>query len=98
MIIGLPKEIKDNEYRVAITPGGARQLVECGHEVFVQSGAGEGSGFSDEEYRHVGARVVPNAEEAWSANLVAKVKEPQQSEYGFMRNRMILFSYLHLAA
>ncbi len=98
MIIGLPKEIKDNEYRVAITPGGTRQLVESGHEVLVQSGAGEGSGFSDGEYNRVGARVVPSAEDAWGAKLVAKVKEPQPSEYGLMREGMNLFTYLHLAA
>jgi len=98
MIIGLPKEIKDNEYRVAITPGGTRQMVENGHEVLVQSGAGQGSGFSDEEYLRAGARLVSDPKKVWKAKLVVKVKEPQPSEYDFMKRGMILFSYLHLAA
>ena len=98
MIIGLPKEIKEDEYRVAITPGGVKQLVAAGHEVLVEEDAGAGSGFGNEEYRWVGARLVPNAEEAWGADLVAKVKEPQPSEYGFLRPGLALFTYLHLAA
>jgi len=98
MIIGLPKEVKDNEYRVAITPGGVRPLSEAGHEVRVQKRAGEGSGFSDEEYRRWGALMVDRAEEAWSADLVVKVKEPQPSEYSLMQQGVTLFTYLHLAA
>jgi alanine dehydrogenase len=98
MMIGLPKEIKDNEYRVAITPGGVRQLVDSGHEVLVQTGAGEGSGFLDEEYDRGGARMVPTAEEVWTAELIVKVKEPQASEYPFLRSGLTLFTYLHLAA
>jgi alanine dehydrogenase len=98
MIIGLPKEIKQDEYRVAITPGGVRQLIEAGHEVLVEAGAGEGSGFGDERYVWAGARIVSSPEEAWGADLVAKVKEPQPSEYGFMRPGLGLFTYLHLAA
>jgi len=98
MIIGVPKEIKDNEYRVAIIPGGVRQLVEYGHQVWIESGAGEGSGFSDAQYQASGARTVPTADEAWSAELVIKVKEPQPSEYPFMRRDLLLFTYLHLAA
>ena len=98
MIIGLPKEIKDNEYRVAVTPGGVRQLVDSGHEVLVQAGAGEGSGFSDDEYNWGGARIVGGGNEAWTADLIVKVKEPQPSEYDLMRPGLTLFTYLHLAA
>jgi len=98
MIIGVPKEIKDNEYRVAMTPGGVKQLVYEGHKVWVQKGAGEGSGFSDEVYEQAGATIVPTAADAWSANMVVKVKEPQPSEYDFLRPDLTLFTYLHLAA
>ena len=98
MIIGLPKEIKDMEYRVAITPGGVRQLVDAGHQVLVETRAGEGSGFTDKEYQWAGARLVGSAEEAWSAELVVKVKEPQPVEYGFIRQDLCLFTFLHLAA
>ncbi|NNG06881.1 MAG: alanine dehydrogenase [Desulfobacteraceae bacterium] len=98
MIIGLPKEVKEDEYRVAITPGGVKQLVAAGQEVLVEEDAGAGSGFGNEEYRWAGARLVPGAEEAWGADLVAKVKEPQPSEYGFLRPGLGLFTYLHLAA
>jgi len=97
MIIGLPKEIKDHEFRVAITPGGVRQLVDSGHEVLVETGAGQGSGFGDDEYRWGGARMVQQAD-AWAADLTMKVKEPQPSEYGFMHEGLTLFTYLHLAA
>jgi len=98
MIIGLPKEVKRDEYRVAITPGGVKQLVAAGHEVLVEEDAGAGSGFGDEQYRWAGARVVSRAEDVWGAHLVAKVKEPQPSEYGFLRQGLGLFTYLHLAA
>ena len=98
MIIGVPKEIKDNEYRVAMTPGGVQQLVHEGHEVWVQRGAGEGSGFTDEVYEQVGAKIVPTAAEAWSADMVVKVKEPQPAEYEYLRPDLTLFTYLHLAA
>jgi alanine dehydrogenase len=98
MIIGLPKEIKDNEYRVAITPGGVRQLVDSGHDVLVQADAGAGSGFSDEEYRAAGARMVEQAEAVWGADIIVKVKEPQPSEYRLMQQGSTLFTYLHLAA
>ena len=76
MIIGVPKEIKDNEYRVSLTPGGAQMLTQAGHRVLVQAGAGEGSGFSDKEYGAAGASIVPAAAEAWGAAMVMKVKEP----------------------
>ena len=98
MIIGLPKEIKDNEYRVAVIPGGVRQLVDSGHEVLVEAGAGEGSGFSDDEYSWGGARIVERGNEVWTVDLIVKVKEPQPSEYEFMRPGLTLFTYLHLAA
>jgi alanine dehydrogenase len=98
MLIGIPKEIKDNEYRVSMTPGGASRLVEAGHRVVVETGAGEGSGFSDPDYRNAGALIVPSASDAWGAELVVKVKEPLPGEYGFLRPDLVLFTYLHLAA
>ncbi len=98
MIIGLPKEIKDNEYRVAMTPGGVRQLVGAGNLIQVEAGAGEGSGFTDDEYSGAGAHVVTGPDDVWSADLVIKVKEPQPSEYSLMRPGLVLFTYLHLAA
>jgi alanine dehydrogenase len=98
MLVGVPKEIKDNEYRVAMTPGGVRHLVEAGHQVRVETGAGEGSGFSDGQYREAGAEVVPSNTEAWASETVVKVKEPQPSEYAFLRPDLVLFTYLHLAA
>ncbi len=98
MIIGVPKEIKDNEYRVSMTLGGVKLLIDMGHKVWVETGAGEESGFTDEEYARMGANIVPTGADAWSAHLVVKVKEPQPSEYQFMRPDLVLFTYLHLAA
>lgn len=99
MIIGVPKEIKDHEYRVALTPGSVETLVRAGHEVLVQSGAGVGSGFSDDEYRLSGAILLAEAADVWKeAGMVMKVKEPQPAEYGYLRKDLILFTYLHLAA
>lgn len=99
MNIGIPKEIKDHEYRVALTPGGVEMLVREGVEVLIQSGAGEGSGFSDEEYRLSGAMLLPEAKAVWErADMIMKVKEPQPPEYAYLRNDLILFTYLHLAA
>ena len=98
MIIGIPKEIKDNEYRVSLTPGGARLLAGKGHRVLVQAGAGEGSGFLDAEYAESGATIVQTAAQAWAAEMVMKVKEPLPSEYDFLRPDLTLFTYLHLAA
>ncbi len=95
MRIGVPKEIKDREHRVALTPDGARQLVEQGHEVLIQSHAGLGSSFHDEDYLAAGTRVV-NQEQAWEVDLVLKVKEPLESEYKFL-GRQMLFTYLHLS-
>ncbi|PJA32154.1 MAG: alanine dehydrogenase, partial [Zetaproteobacteria bacterium CG_4_9_14_3_um_filter_53_7] len=98
MQIGLPKEIKNHEHRVALTPAGAARLISSGHQVVVQSTAGADSGFSDAAYKQAGALVVPEALQAWSQELVVKVKEPQISEYAFLRPELTLFTYLHLAA
>ena len=98
MRIGVPAEVKNHEYRVALTPAGVHHLVAAGHQVLVQSGAGEGSRISDAEFGAAGATVVPGADAAWSADMVVKVKEPVQSEYGQLRAGQLLFTYLHLAA
>ena len=95
--IGVPSEIKVDERRVALTPDGVRELVTQGLEVRVQSGAGSGAGISDDAFAVAGARVVTR-EEAWAAHLVVKVKEPQSEEFAFLRDDMVLFTYLHLAA
>lgn len=97
MRIGVPKEVKNNENRVAMTPAGAMTLVNQGHEVFVETGAGIGSGFEDNQYIEAGAQIVSNAKEAWSMDMVMKVKEPIPSEYDYFREGLILFTYLHLA-
>jgi alanine dehydrogenase len=98
MEIGVPKETKDQEFRVGLSPSSVRVLSENGHSVFVQSNAGIGSGFTDDDYTQVGATIVDSAESAWSRQLVVKVKEPLKSEYQFLRSQQILFTYLHLAA
>ncbi len=98
MLIGIPTEIKNNENRVAATPAGVAELVAHGHEVIVQAGAGEGSSFPDSEYAAAGARIVEDATTAWAAELVLKVKEPIAPEYGYLREDLTLFTYLHLAA
>ncbi|TLM74404.1 MAG: alanine dehydrogenase [Actinobacteria bacterium] len=97
MIIGVPKEIKDNEFRVGATPGGVREFVAHGHEVVVEAGAGEGSSITDGEYAGAGARIAQTAEEVWAADLVLKVKEPQPPEVAMLREGQVLFTYLHLA-
>ena len=98
MIIGLPKEIKDNENRVGMTAGAVRVLARQGHRVLVQSSAGVGSSISDDEYREAGAEIVSDAAATWAAEMVVKVKEPIASEYGYLREDLLLFTYLHLAA
>ncbi len=99
MIIGIPKEIKVDEHRVALPPSGVREFARRGHTVVVQCGAGEGSGFGDAEYYDSGAEMLDSAAEVWSrADMVIKVKEPQASEYGYLHSEMALFTYLHLAA
>jgi alanine dehydrogenase len=95
--IGVPKEIKNNENRVALTPAGALSLIKFGHEIIIEKDAGTGSGFKDSEYLDVGAKIVESPNEAWLVDLVLKVKEPVQSEYQFFREGLILFAYLHLA-
>ncbi len=95
--IGIPKEIKNNENRVAMTPAGVVTLTNAGHEVYIQKGAGLGSSFTDEDYIAAGAKIVDTAEEAWSQELILKVKEPIESEYKYFYEGQILFTYLHLA-
>jgi alanine dehydrogenase len=97
MRIGVPKEIKNNENRVAMTPAGVVNLVNNGHEVYIETGAGLGSGFTDDDYKQAGAVIVNTAEEAWSMEMVMKVKEQLPSEYQYFREGLILFTYLHLA-
>jgi alanine dehydrogenase len=99
VLVGVPREVKNHEYRVAITPAGVVELVNRGHEVLIESGAGEGSLFPDTEYLAAGAKIAPNADETWgAADLVLKVKEPVPEEYGRLRRNQLLFTYLHLAA
>ncbi len=98
MQIGLPKEIKDQEFRVGLTPTTVQTLCDHGHQVVVETGAGIGAGFSDQDYVKAGAQLVSNAAIAWAQQMVVKVKEPQPSEYQYFRQDLILFTYLHLAA
>lgn len=99
MIVGIPTEVKDNEYRVAATPEGARELVHAGHRVVVESGAGEGSALPDAEFASAGAEILPDADEVFAAaDMIMKVKEPQPAEYERFRDGQTLFTYLHLAA
>jgi len=99
MRVGIPTEIKNNEYRVAITPAGVHELVGRGHEVFVQAGAGLGSSLPDADYAAAGAKILDSAEEVWGqAELLLKVKEPVPAEYPLLRPDLVLFTYLHLAA
>lgn len=98
LIIGVPREVKNNENRVALTPSGVTVFVNAGHHVLVETGAGNESGFPDEAYQQAGAEIASDARDAWSADMVMKVKEPQPSEYEFLREGLVLFTYLHLAA
>lgn len=98
MRIGVPKEIKEMENRVGATPAGVAELVRNGHKVFVEKDSGLGSGFSNSEYQEAGANIVDTAAEVWSTEMVYKVKEPLPDEYGFFREDLLLFTYLHLAA
>jgi alanine dehydrogenase len=99
MRVAVPSEVKNNEFRVAITPAGVHELVVAGHEVFVQQGAGLGSSITDAEYASAGAKITPDAKTTWEAgDMVLKVKEPIEQEYGFLREGLVLFTYLHLAA
>src|SRR3990170_1686445 len=99
MIVGTVREIKVEEYRVALTPEGVRDLTAAGHRVLVETGAGLGSGFDDGAYRQAGAEIVAKAADVWAkANLLVKVKEPLLPEFAFFRPGLTLFTYLHLAA
>ena len=96
--VGVPKEIKTQEYRVAMTPDGVREFERQGVDVFVETGAGEGASFRDDDYRAAGATIVPTAADAWSQEMVVKVKEPKAEEFDYLRSDLTLFTYLHLAA
>lgn len=98
MEIGVPKETKDREFRVGLSPSSVRVLRENGHSVYVETNAGAEAGFTDEDYIQAGAAIVPSPKEAWNRELVIKVKEPLQPEYQFLQKGQILFTYLHLAA
>ncbi len=98
MHIGVPKEMKDQEYRVGLTPAAVRVLTEQGHVIWVEQTAGEGAGFSDQDYKNAGAKLVTTAAEVWDKSLVVKVKEPLPPEYPLLHTDLTLFTYLHLAA
>lgn len=98
MEVGVPREVKDQEFRVGLSPASVQTLAEKGHRVFVETGAGNGAGFTDGDYQQAGAQIVATGAEAWDRELVIKVKEPQQSEYDYLQKEQILFTYLHLAA
>jgi len=99
MKVGVPKEVKDNEYRVAITPIGVHELTQHGHDLFLEKGAGLGSLIPDEEYAAAGAKILDGPDEVWgTADMVLKVKEPVAQEYARMREDQVLFTFLHLAA
>src|ERR1700758_3967 len=99
MRVGVPTEIKNNEYRVAITPAGVAELTRRRHDVVIQAGAGEGSAISDSDYKSAAAEIISSAEQVWAqADLLLKVKEPIEPEYALMRSGQTLFTYLHLAA
>jgi alanine dehydrogenase len=97
MLIGIPKELKDHEYRVGATPAMVLSLVNAGHEVLIQKNAGKAIGFFDEQYTRHGARIVDSIEEVYNAEMIIKVKEPQKEEFSLMKREQIIFSYLHLA-
>lgn len=99
MIIGVPKEIKDSEYRVAMVPAGVEILTKAGHTVLIEAGAGRGTGIADEEYAQAGARILPDAKSVWAeADMIVKVKEPLPQEYPFIRRGQVIFTYFHFAA
>src|SRR6266851_4422899 len=99
MKVGVPKEVKNSEYRVAITPAGVHEFVRAGHEVFIQQDAGTGSSIPDADFVSAGARILPTADDVWQiGDLILKVKEPVAEEYHRLRKEQVLFTYLHLAA
>ena len=97
MIIGIPTEIKIGDNRVVVTPSGVDMLVKAGHKLLIEKGAGEGSGFSDQEYRDAGAELIPSSDDVWKAEMVVKIKEPIEPEFRFFHDGLLLFTYLHLA-
>lgn len=98
MEIGIPKEIKDREFRVGLSPASVRVCIEAGHQVFVETEAGLGAGFTDDDYIQAGAKILPDAKQVWHREMVVKVKEPLLPEYQFLQSGQLLFTYLHLAA
>src|SRR5438552_9103466 len=99
MIIGVPKETKNNEYRVSILPVGVETLVKNGHKVFIEREAGVGSGITDEEYKEAGAKILNSAEEIFArTEIIIKIKEPLPQEYSFLKEGQIVFTYFHFAA
>src|SRR5438067_12747361 len=99
MKVGIPREVKNHEYRVAITPSGVNELVRHGHQVVIEKEAGTGSSIPDDDFTAAGAQILPTADDVWgSADMVLKVKEPVAEEYHRMRKDQVLFTYLHLAA
>src|SRR4051794_2373418 len=99
MDVGVPRELKDHEYRVAVTPDGVRELTEAGHNVLIEKGAGEGSSIPDDRFARAGARIVPGADDVWAQpDMTLKVKEPAPEESARLRADQVLFTYLHLAA
>ena len=99
LIVGVPAEIKNHEYRVALTPVGVDELCRAGHQILIQTGAGLGSGISDQDYLKHGANIIATREEIWSrADLIVKVKEPMEAEWPLMRKAQVIFTYFHFAA
>src|SRR5690625_1169916 len=98
MRVGVPKELLENENRVGVTPSGVMSFIDAGHEVYVEAGAGQGAGFTDEDYKNVGAILVPSAKEVWTSEIVMKVKAPTREEYNYFYEGLVLFAFLHLAA
>src|SRR6476646_6906431 len=98
MRIGVPREVKNHEYRVALTPAGVHHLAMAGHDVVIEAGAGDGSLISDEDFVAAGARILQTADEVWASEMVLQVQEPVSSEYHRLRDALVLFTYLHLAA
>ena len=99
MIIGVPKEIKTNENRVSMTPAGVMELTKRRHQVYVQTKAGEGSGYTDKEYKEAGAKILKSIEAVYKkADMIVKVKEPIKSEYGLVKDNQLLFTYFHFAS
>ena len=99
MIVGTVKEVKNNEFRIGLTPSSVREYVHHGHQVLVESNAGLGAGFTDVEYQAAGAEIVNKAADVWKrSDMIVKVKEPLESEFGYLREGLLLYTYLHLAA